>query len=52
MNAPNAYPKSLRLFQFEWMELQQIAQHRGISRHKLMTEAMRQILNSQSPDVA
>ena len=50
MNAP--CPKSLRLFQSEWNELQQIAQSRGLTRHRLMTIAMRQILNSQNPDVA
>ena len=52
MNAPNAYPKSLRLFQSEWMELQQIAQSRGLTRHRLMTEAMRSIIHNQKPEAA
>ena len=50
MNAP--YPKSLRLFQSEWDELQQIAQIRGLTRHRLMTDAMRSILQSQNPEAA
>ena len=50
MNAP--YPKSLRLFKCEWDELQQIAQNRGLTRHRLMTEAMRSILHNQKPEAA
>ena len=50
MNAPS--PKSLKLFQSEWNELQQIAQSRGLSRHRLMTDAMRSILQSQNPEAA
>ena len=50
MNAPS--PKSLKLFQFEWNELQQIAQRRGVSRHRLMTDAVRSILQTQNPEAA
>ena len=50
MNAPS--PKSLKLFQSEWIELQKIAQRRGVSRHRLMTDAMRSILQSQNPEAA
>ena len=51
MNVP-PQPKSLRLFPSEWENLRSIAQRRGISRHRLMTDAMRQILDSQNPDAA
>ena len=45
-------PKSLRLFPSEWENLRPIAQRRGISRHRLMTDAVRSILQSQNPEVA
>ena len=50
MNAPS--PKSLKLLPSEWNELQQIAQRRGVTRHRLMTDAMRSILQSQNPEAA
>ena len=50
MKAPA--PKSLKLFQFEWMELQQIAQQQGVSRHRLMTDAMRSIIQNQNAEAA
>ena len=45
-------PKSLRLFPSEWENLRSIAQRRGVSRHRLMTDAVRSILQSQNPEVA
>jgi uncharacterized protein (DUF111 family) len=37
-------PKSLKLLPTEWEQLQSIAQRRGISRHKLMTMAARDLI--------
>ena len=45
-------PKSIKLYPIEWFQLQSIAQRRGISRHKLMTDAMRSILQNQNPEAA
>ena len=45
-------PKSIKMLPVEWSQLRSIAQRRGISRHRLMTDAMGNILNTQNPDVA
>ena len=45
-------PKSIKLLPVEWSQLRSLAERRGISRHRLMTDAMHQILDSQNPDTA
>lgn len=45
-------PKSLKFLPFEWDALQQIARSLGMSRHRLMADAVRSSLSYQNTDVA